>query len=433
MVQLLDALAMLDELDIVHSDIKPENVLMAEFSASDRIKLIDFGSACFSRGQAFLYLQSRFYRSPEVLLGLPYVQCSVPAFASPLPPVTSPTWVHRFDPAIDMWSLGCIAVELFHGLPLFPGRSQFNQLQRICELLGYPPDWMLLVARNTRMYFNRKGPAERAEQSTKRRVPPTPAPSPPPTASGTAAFFNLPQDPLASTPAVAPVADAAAPAASVVTSVTVLPAATAVPAGPAPAEPSATTAAATAAEVEVPAVAAAAAAAAAGEAVAAREAAAGDDAESNSHCTDTAATSAAVAAAAAPATAPSRTTASPASPTHGGARSSRTRVRVPPVTPHTARQFCGNAPDESSFVLKSSRQFAEVRVRARARCWLVVYVGCESMWLQDMETPVVHSKYYYRPQPLKDLIMKHRLPQRMNEQQLAAGAWASIVDALPLL
>ena len=369
MVQLLDALAMLDELDIVHSDIKPENVLMAEFSASDRIKLIDFGSACFSRGQAFLYLQSRFYRSPEVLLGLPYVQCSVPAFASPLPPVTSPTWVHRFDPAIDMWSLGCIAVELFHGLPLFPGRSQFNQLQRICELLGYPPDWMLLVARNTRMYFNRKGPAERAEQSTKRRVPPTPAPSPPPTASGTAAFFNLPQDPLgpsASTPAVAPVADAAAPAASVVTSVTVLPAATAVPAGPAPAEPSATTAAATAAEVEVPAVAAAAAAAAAGEAVAAREAAAGDDAESNSHCTDTAATSAAVAAAAAPATAPSRTTASPASPTHGGARSSRTRVRVPPVTPHTARQFCGNAPAESSFVLKSSRQFAEVRVRARA-------------------------------------------------------------------
>ena len=272
-----------------------------------------------------------------------------------------------------MWSLGCIAVELFHGLPLFPGRSQFNQLQRICELLGYPPDWMLLVARNTRMYFNRKGPAERAEQSTKRRVPPTPAPSPPPTASGTAAFFNLPQDPhgpSASTPAVAPVADAAAPAASVVTSVTVVPAATAVPAGPAPAEPgaepSAATAAATAAEVEVPA--AAAAAAAAGAAAAAREAAAGDDAERNSHCADTAATSAAVAAAPAPApaTAPSRTTASPASPTHGGARSSRTRVRVPPVTPHTARQFCGNAPDESSFVLKSSRQFAEVRVRAGA-------------------------------------------------------------------
>lgn len=83
---------MLDELDIVHSDIKPENVLMAEFSASDRIKLIDFGSACFSRGQAFLYLQSRFYRSPEVLLGLPYVQCSVPAFVLPLPPVTAPTY-----------------------------------------------------------------------------------------------------------------------------------------------------------------------------------------------------------------------------------------------------------------------------------------------------------------------------------------------------
>jgi dual specificity protein kinase YAK1 len=61
----------------------------------------------------YSYIQSRFYRSPEVLLGLPY-SC-----------------------AIDMWSLGCIVVELFLGLPLFPGTSEYNQISRIVDMLGY--------------------------------------------------------------------------------------------------------------------------------------------------------------------------------------------------------------------------------------------------------------------------------------------------------
>jgi dual specificity protein kinase YAK1 len=42
-----------------------------------------------------------------------------------------------YTAAIDMWSLGCIAVELFLGLPLFPGTSEYNQLTRIVEMLGY--------------------------------------------------------------------------------------------------------------------------------------------------------------------------------------------------------------------------------------------------------------------------------------------------------
>lgn len=42
-----------------------------------------------------------------------------------------------YTAAIDMWSLGCIAVELFLGLPLFPGTSEYNQLTRIIEMLGY--------------------------------------------------------------------------------------------------------------------------------------------------------------------------------------------------------------------------------------------------------------------------------------------------------
>lgn len=79
---------------------------------SPQIKVIDFGSACHERQTVYTYIQSRFYRSPEVLLGLPY------------------------SAAIDMWSLGCIAVELFLGLPLFPGTSEYNQVTRIVELLG---------------------------------------------------------------------------------------------------------------------------------------------------------------------------------------------------------------------------------------------------------------------------------------------------------
>lgn len=61
----------------------------------------------------YTYIQSRFYRSPEVLVGLPYTS------------------------AIDMWSLGCIAAELFLGLPLFPGSSEYNQITRIVEMIGY--------------------------------------------------------------------------------------------------------------------------------------------------------------------------------------------------------------------------------------------------------------------------------------------------------
>jgi dual specificity protein kinase YAK1 len=106
-------------------------------SSSSRIRLVDFGSACFELQTVFTYIQSRFYRAPgalsaslfsfcglmhvcvraggraEVLLGLPY-RCS-----------------------IDMWSLGCIAAELLLGLPLFAGVSQFHQMTLIVALCGY--------------------------------------------------------------------------------------------------------------------------------------------------------------------------------------------------------------------------------------------------------------------------------------------------------
>lgn len=79
---------------------------------SHTIKVIDFGSACHEANRMYTYIQSRFYRSPEVLLGL------------------------RYTGAIDMWSFGCIVAELFLGIPIFPGISEYNQISKIVEMLG---------------------------------------------------------------------------------------------------------------------------------------------------------------------------------------------------------------------------------------------------------------------------------------------------------
>ena len=72
--------------------------------------MIDFGSSCRSNKRMYSYIQSRFYRSPEVLLGLQYTT------------------------AIDMWSLGCILVEMHTGEPLFSGSNQLDQMQKIVKV-----------------------------------------------------------------------------------------------------------------------------------------------------------------------------------------------------------------------------------------------------------------------------------------------------------
>lgn len=54
-----------------------------------------------------------------------------------------------------MWSLGCIVVELFLGLPLFPGSSEYNQVSRITEMLGLPPNWMLEVGKQSGEFYEK--------------------------------------------------------------------------------------------------------------------------------------------------------------------------------------------------------------------------------------------------------------------------------------
>ena len=68
-------------LDLIHCDLKPENILIKSYSRCE-IKVIDFGSSCFTKDHLSSYVQSRSYRAPEVILGLPY------------------------DQKIDIWSLG---------------------------------------------------------------------------------------------------------------------------------------------------------------------------------------------------------------------------------------------------------------------------------------------------------------------------------------
>ncbi|XP_050415120.1 dual specificity tyrosine-phosphorylation-regulated kinase 1A isoform X2 [Patella vulgata] len=118
------------ELNIIHCDLKPENILLCNPKRS-AIKLVDFGSSCQLGQRIYQYIQSRFYRSPEVLLGIPY------------------------DLAIDMWSLGCILVEMHTGEPLFAGSNEFDQMMKIVEVLGIPPDHLLDQAPKSKKYFEK--------------------------------------------------------------------------------------------------------------------------------------------------------------------------------------------------------------------------------------------------------------------------------------
>ncbi|KAK5813798.1 hypothetical protein PVK06_029249 [Gossypium arboreum] len=135
--QILRGLTLLKDAGIIHCDLKPENILLCTSVKPAEIKIIDFGSACMEDWTVYSYIQSRYYRSPEVLLGYQH-----------------PFDMNLYTTAIDMWSFGCIVAELFLGLPLFPGASEFDLLRRMVEILGgQPPDYVLKEAKNTSKFF----------------------------------------------------------------------------------------------------------------------------------------------------------------------------------------------------------------------------------------------------------------------------------------
>jgi dual specificity tyrosine-phosphorylation-regulated kinase 2/3/4 len=146
-VQLLNSLRFLQRHSIVHCDLKPENILLRTPGRS-AVKVIDFGSSCFEAQPVYTYIQSRFYRSPEVILGLPYF-C-----------------------AIDMWSLGCIIAELYTGYPLFPGENETEQLACIMEVLGPPPSNVVADCSRRKHFFEADGtPRTMTNSKGKKRRP----------------------------------------------------------------------------------------------------------------------------------------------------------------------------------------------------------------------------------------------------------------------
>jgi len=115
--QIVAALAYTHSASVLHRDLKPENILI---NADCKVKLCDFGLA---RGIDFdndptmstCYVQTRWYRAPELLLYNDVVSKQA-----------------------DIWSLGCILAELITGNVLFRGASPVNQIEKIVQLLGTP-------------------------------------------------------------------------------------------------------------------------------------------------------------------------------------------------------------------------------------------------------------------------------------------------------
>jgi serine/threonine protein kinase len=130
--QVLTALDYVHSLRLIHCDLKPENILIRSYSRCE-VKVIDFGSSCFVDDHLSSYVQSRSYRAPEVMLGLPY------------------------DQKIDLWSLGCILAELWTGYVLFQNDSVQSLLARVLGIIGEFPYHLMTRGRYVPQYFTQDG------------------------------------------------------------------------------------------------------------------------------------------------------------------------------------------------------------------------------------------------------------------------------------
>lgn len=149
--QMLRALKFIHSAGVVHRDLKPSNILI---SRQCEVKLADFGwarslPASMAEGALTEYASSRWYRSPEMLLG-----------------------GSRYTTACDMWSLGCIAAEIGLREPLIQGMCTQDMLDRIIDMLGKPTlfDISCMEAQYAQMMLETL-PLEAPRRSIEKRFP----------------------------------------------------------------------------------------------------------------------------------------------------------------------------------------------------------------------------------------------------------------------
>lgn len=109
----------LQNCQIIHLDLKPDNVLVS--ADKKTVKLADFGTAVDKRDviERTEYLVSRFYRAPEIILGM------------------------DIGYPVDMWAVGCTVYELWTGKILFTGRSNNQMIKSFMDCLGWPSEKLL--------------------------------------------------------------------------------------------------------------------------------------------------------------------------------------------------------------------------------------------------------------------------------------------------
>ena len=116
---------------IIHCDIKPENILFTN-TRKTSIRICDFGCSCFEGKNIYKYIQSRFYRAPEVVLTIPYGK------------------------PIDIWSYGCLLYEIAVGRPLFPAEDEEELLHMMIQCIGPPPEEFIEKVPKSSPYVNHK-------------------------------------------------------------------------------------------------------------------------------------------------------------------------------------------------------------------------------------------------------------------------------------
>ncbi|KAK3352803.1 kinase-like domain-containing protein [Lasiosphaeria hispida] len=135
--QIFVALGHMRKCSIIHADLKPDNILVNE--TKNVLKICDLGTAIDRSDAATAsteitpYLVSRFYRAPEIILGLPY------------------------DYSIDMWSIGCTLYELYTGKILFTGDSNNQMLKNIMEIRGKLSAKLYRRGQLSHMHFDENG------------------------------------------------------------------------------------------------------------------------------------------------------------------------------------------------------------------------------------------------------------------------------------